>query len=78
MAAVMKRLPHVHQYNDGDTHCFTCGKPVPQKTPEHTRMEAFYATRGVVGCWRLDRNGSYVNKFAYDAWAAWQAAQSPT
>lgn len=46
-----------------------------RKTGEHVRMEKFYATRGVIGCWTLDNSGEYVSKFARDAWHAWQAAQ---
>lgn len=47
-----------------------------KKTPEQLKLEKFYATRGVIGCWNLDSSGEYANKFARDAWSAWQAAQA--
>ena len=57
------------------TAAATIEKLDARKTGEHVRMEKFYATLGVIGCWTLDHAGEYVSKFARDAWSAWQAAQ---
>jgi len=57
-------------------------KDAKPKTAEQLRMEAFYNARlapdGVTIGWGLDKHSEYLAGFARHAWAAWQAAQTPS